>query len=67
LATQSHNRQITLEAASLWSPLDFNCSPIINVTTKQRKGLQKLESAGEAPKLEFFDQIMKDPAMQKSS
>ena len=61
-AIQSHNKQIKLEAASLWTPLDFNCSPIINVTKKQSSGLRELESADEAPKLEFFDQLMKDPA-----
>jgi hypothetical protein len=58
-AIQSHNSQIKTEAAFLWIPLDFN-SPIINVTEEQLSGLLKLESAEDAQKRIFFDQLMKD-------
>jgi len=61
-AILSYVGQISLQAVSLWSPLDFNYTPITNVTKKQWRGLQKLESADEAPKLEFFDQLFRDPA-----
>jgi len=65
LAKQSIIQENILWANSLWVPLDFNCSPIINVTEKQAEGLLKLESADVHLKQIFFGRLsdlgMKDP------